>query len=165
MKGKRFQNTARRIWRDASRPTFHSRNRGCQRSGRIPSLGRRERRELQLRRNVASRPRDRDYITSLIHVELSARAQLPQQVNSGLFPSPWHRLFGTAVRGIGSTRYHRVQRILVLPLLQECDVHHEEQGHEEARNQYEWETLHQTRVVKGAEQNRIQEIGNAKQIP
>ena len=51
------------------------------------------------------------------------------------------------------------------PLLQHCDVHHEEQRHEEARNQYEWETLHQRRVVKRAEQDCIQEIGDAKQVP
>jgi hypothetical protein len=43
-------------------------------------------------------------------------------------------------------------------------VHNEEQGHEEARNQYKWETLHQTRVVKRAEQDCIQEIGDAEQV-
>ena len=53
----------------------------------------------------------------------------------------------------------------VPPLLQECDVHYEEQRHEEARNQYERETLHQPRVVNRAEQDCIQEIGNAKQVP
>ena len=55
-------------------------------------------------------------------------------------------------------------RRLFPPLLQKCDVHNEEQGHEEARNQYKWETLHQTRVVKRAEQDCIQEIGDAEQV-
>src|SRR5262249_5592927 len=54
---------------------------------------------------------------------------------------------------------------LFSPLLQQCDVHYEEQRHEEARDQYERETLHQPRVVKGAEQDCIKEIGDTKQVP
>src|SRR5215470_1776168 len=54
---------------------------------------------------------------------------------------------------------------LFSPLLQQCDVHNEEQRHEEARDQYERETLHQSRVVKRAKQDGIKEIGDAKQIP
>ena len=51
------------------------------------------------------------------------------------------------------------------PLLQQRDVHNEEQGFEETRNQYKRETLHQTSVVKRAEQDCIQEIGDAEQVP
>ena len=51
------------------------------------------------------------------------------------------------------------------PLLKQCDVHDEEQGHEEARDQYKWETLHQPGVVKRAEQDCIQEIRDAKEVP
>src|SRR5215475_4535142 len=51
------------------------------------------------------------------------------------------------------------------PLLQKCDVHNEEEGHKEARNQYKRETLHQTSVVKRAEQDCIQKIGDAEQVP
>ena len=51
------------------------------------------------------------------------------------------------------------------PWLQKCDVHNEEQGHEEARNQYKRETLHETSVVKRAEQDGIQKIGDAEQVP
>src|SRR5215469_7058705 len=54
---------------------------------------------------------------------------------------------------------------LFSPLLQQCDVHYEEQWHEEARDQYEWETSHQPRVVKRAKQDCIKEIGDAKQVP
>ena len=54
---------------------------------------------------------------------------------------------------------------LFSPLLQQCDVHYEQQWHEEARDQYERETLHQPRVVKRAKQDRIKEIGDAKQVP
>src|SRR5262250_3875832 len=54
---------------------------------------------------------------------------------------------------------------LVPPLLQQYDVHYEEQRHEEARDQYERETLHQPRVVKRAKQDCIKEIGDAKQVP
>ena len=68
--------------------------------------------------------------------------------------SKWHRVRGYCARAT-----------LFSPLLQQCDVHYEEQRHEEARDQYERETLHQPRVVKGAEQDRIKEIGDAKQVP
>ena len=60
---------------------------------------------------------------------------------------------------------YRALATLFSPLLQKCDVHNEEQGHEEARNQYKRETLHQTRVVKRAEQDCIQKIGDAEQVP
>src|SRR5215471_14459789 len=54
---------------------------------------------------------------------------------------------------------------LFSPLLQQCDVHDEEQRHEEAWDQYERETLHQPRVVKRAKQDCIKEIGDAKHVP
>src|SRR5215469_4517859 len=54
---------------------------------------------------------------------------------------------------------------LFSPLSQQCDVHYEEQRHEEARDQYERETLHQPRVIKRAKQDCIKEIGDAKQVP
>src|SRR5215469_2852423 len=46
-------------------------------------------------------------------------------------------------RYLGSWQDVLSTRLLLFPpLLQQRDVHNEEQRHEEARNQYEWETLH-----------------------
>ena len=70
------------------------------------------------------------------------------------------------VCAVGVELWLRVSGATLSPLLlQQCDVHYEEQRHEEPPNQYERETLHKPSVVKRAEQDCVQKIGDAQQVP